>query len=155
MNRCCRTLQRVWYCGGVMAMPARTRAAVPHSCRNLPKGARKNKGAQQGDETREHMTSATPSFLTPQNTRSVAVRTCYHTPFYHPSFITPPNTPCGCSDALSHPLVCHPPLRPPCELHFITRVHKIPHTPHVPHPVIIFPKPKMLSPGCIILCHIR
>ena len=51
---------------------------------------------------------------------AVAVRTCYHPPFYHtPSFITPPNRPCGCSDAPSHPRFITPP-QGPRELHFIT-----------------------------------
>ena len=96
-----------------------------------------------------------------------------------PAFTTPPNTPCGCSDVLSHPLFitphhlshpqthlvgvrtsCHTPwfITPPlgplrAALHHpgYTRYH----SPHrIPHPVIIFLDPNVLSPGCVISCQL-
>lgn len=58
-------------------------------------------------------------------THAVSLRTCCHTQ----SFITHPNTPCGCSDALSHPLVYHTPLGAPASCILSPGVHKIPPPP--------------------------
>ena len=73
----------------------------------------------------------TPSHLSHPQTHLVGVRTSYHTPW----FITPPLGPLRA--ALYHP-------RYPRN-----------HTPHrIPHPVMIFLNPKMLSRGCVILCQV-
>ena len=70
--------------------------------------------------------------LSHPQTHPVGVRTSYHTPW----FITPPLGPLRA--ALYHP--------------GYTRYH----TPHrIPHPVVIFLNPTMLSPGCVILCQLR
>lgn len=52
LNHCCRTLEGVWYCGGVIAMPVRTLAAAPHTgtYRNVVlRGCGKTKGLDVGD----------------------------------------------------------------------------------------------------------
>ena len=73
----------------------------------------------------------TPPFITP----------CYYTPFYHtllytPWFITPPSWP----------------LRAAVYHAGYARYH----TPYImPHPVMIFSKPKMLPPGCGFLRSMR
>ena len=74
----------------------------------------------------------TPTHLSHPQTHLVGVRTSYHTPW----FITPPLGPLRA--ALYHP--------------GYTRYH----TPHrIPHPVIIFLNPTILSPGCVVLCQLR
>ena len=77
-----------------------------------------------------------------------------------PSCITPQSTRCGCSDVPSHPLlshilVYHTPIGAPASCTLSPGVHKTPHPPQEPHPVIIIMNSKMLSLGCGILCHIR
>ena len=109
------------------------------------------------------------AYHTPSNVRQQRFN-CYHTPehtlwvferaitppFYHPpSFITPPNTPCGCSDVLSHPLVYHTPLGPPASGTLSPGVHNISPPPQDTTPGDNILNPKMLSPGCVILCQLR
>ena len=91
-----------------------------------------------------------PSFYhTPKHTLWLFVCLCCHPPL----FIKLPNTRCGCSDALSHPLIYHTHLGPMrAALYHYHRGYKIYHTPHssVTHPVIIFSNLKMLLPGFLI-----
>ena len=90
----------------------------------------------------------TPPYLSHPKAHAVAVRTCYHTPFYHPpSFITPPNTPCGCSDALSHPLFHHTPFGAPASCTLSPGVHKITPPPQDTTPGDNTFKAKNVSPG--------
>ena len=78
-------------------------------------------------------------------------------PFYHPpSFIThTPNTPCGCSDVLSHPLVCHTSLGPPASCTSSPGAHNISHPPQDTTPGDNISNPKISSPGCVIWCQLR
>ena len=75
--------------------------------------------------------SPLPHLSNPQ-THLVGVRTSYHTPWFITSPLGPLRT------ALYHPGYArfHPPHR-------------------IPHPVIIFLNPKILSLGCVILCQLR
>ena len=59
----------------------------------------------------------------------------------------------GCP--ITPPGLSHTPWAP-CELHLYHPGYTRYHTPHrIPHLVIIFLNPKMLSQGCVILCQLR
>ena len=92
----------------------------------------------------------TPRFITPPNTTCGCSDVLSHPLVYHtPTFTTPPNVPCGWSDVLSHPLgaATTSTLSP--------GLHKIPHPPTIPHPVIIFSSAQTYHRGCVILCSLR
>ena len=95
--------------------------------------------------------------LSHPQTHPVGVRTCYHTPFLPPPLMyhIPKHTLWVFGRPITPPGLSHPPWAP-CELHFITRGTQDITPPHrIPHPVIIFLNPTMLSPGCVILCQLR
>ena len=103
--------------------------------------------------------AAAVQLLSHPQTHPVGVRTCHHTPFLSPPLIyhTPKYTLLWVfGRPIKPPGLSHPHWTP-CELNFITQGTQdiTPPTGYHTHPVILFLNPKMLSPGCVVLCQLR
>ena len=93
-----------------------------------------------------------PHFIIPQNTRCCRSFVLSHPVIYH----TPKHTLWVFGRAITLPHLSHPLFVGPMRAALYHRGYTIYHTPHsITHPVIIFSNLKMLSPGFLILCHLR